>query len=107
MKLLLKLTLRDLKNARGFAALFIFNLSLGLLGFIVLHSFKNNINTTLQNRSKVLLASDITVTGRRNLTEKERSDVDEILENKSRILQYKRNIKKCNGHAGNLSNYFC
>jgi len=79
MKLILKLTLRDLKNARGFAALFIFNLSLGLLGFIVLHSFKNNINTTLENRSKILLASDITITGRRNITDDEKKHIDAIL----------------------------
>jgi putative ABC transport system permease protein len=82
MKLILKLAIRDLKNSKRFVLLFVANLSLGILGFLLLHSFKTNVNSTLESRSKILLASDISISGRRDLTKNEKKQIDVYLADK-------------------------
>jgi putative ABC transport system permease protein len=82
MNLILKLAIRDLKNSKRFVLLFVANLSLGILGFLLLHSFKTNVNTTLDNRSKILLASDISISGRRDLTKNEKKEINLYLKDK-------------------------
>lgn len=83
MKLILKLALRELKNARKFSYLFILNLALGVLGFVLIHSFKTSVNESLSVRSKILLGSDITISGRRNLTNAERGKINKLLNKKA------------------------
>ena len=82
MNLILKLAIRDLRNSKRFVLLFVANLSLGILGFLLLHSFKINVNSTLESRSRILLASDISVSGRRDLTKDEKSKIKLYLKDK-------------------------
>lgn len=91
MNLILKLAFRDLKNSKKFVSLFIANLALGILGFLLLHAFKTNVNTTLDSRAKILLASDISISGRRDLTTIEKEKIDKYLSDKiekvSRVIE--------------------
>jgi putative ABC transport system permease protein len=82
MKLILKIALRDLINAKRFSFLFILNLALGILGFVLIHSFKGSVNDTLAARSKVLLGSDISLTGRRALNEQEYEKIQKFFSSK-------------------------
>lgn len=82
MKLILKICLRELNNSRKFSFLFIMNLALGILGFLILHSFKTNINQSLDSRAKILLAADISISGRRGMNEEEEKQVNNFLKDK-------------------------
>ena len=78
-KTILKIAARDLVNAKGFTLLFLLNLFLGISGFVVLHSFRDNINQLLEQRAKQLLSSDLAVSGRRDLNQEERGKLEELL----------------------------
>lgn len=78
----LKIAFRDLKNSKGFTFLFIFNLFLGVCGFVVLQSFRDNVNDLLEQRAKQLLAADITVSGRRDVNETELKKLNSVLDGK-------------------------
>lgn len=82
MNLIFKIALRDLLNARRFSILFIFNLALGILGFVLIHSFKGSVNDTLNSRSKILLGSDISLSGRRALSQEEYTKIQEYFSDK-------------------------
>jgi len=79
MKLILKIAFRELLNSKKFVWFFILNLSLGILGFLVLHSFKTSVNESLSLRSRTLLASDISVSSRKELSLEQVKIVDEKL----------------------------
>jgi putative ABC transport system permease protein len=79
MMLLFKIAFRELINARRFSLIFIINLSLGLLGFVLIYSFKSSVNLSLEQRAKQLLGSDLTITGRRSMTEEEANQVETFL----------------------------
>ena len=53
-----KIAFRDLVNSRGFTALFLFNLFLGICGFVTLHSFRDNVNSLLDDKVKAKTLSD-------------------------------------------------
>jgi len=57
-----KLALRELLNNRRFSLFFLFNLALGLAGFIALDSFKESLDTHLGRNSKAILGADIALT---------------------------------------------
>ena len=82
-KTILKIAARDLVNAKGFTLLFLLNLFLGISGFVVLHSFRDNINQLLEQRAKQLLSSDLAVSGRRDLNQEERGKLEELLDGKA------------------------
>ncbi len=79
MKLILKLAFRELKNSKKFALFFITNLSIGILGFLILHSFKLSVNESLDARAKILLASDISISSRKDLSQNQIEKIDKIL----------------------------
>ncbi|MBC74412.1 MAG: hypothetical protein CME64_00195 [Halobacteriovoraceae bacterium] len=79
----LKIAFRDLVNSRGFTALFLFNLFLGICGFVTLHSFRDNVNSLLDQRSKQLLSADVAVSGRRTLTKEETQGINDYLKDKA------------------------
>ncbi len=78
-----KIAFRDLVNSRGFTALFLFNLFLGICGFVTLHSFRDNVNSLLDERSKQLLSADVAVSGRRQFTKEEVEGIDAYLKDKA------------------------
>lgn len=68
----------EIKNNRSFTWLFIFNLSLGLCGFIAMDTFKQSIAYTLAEKSKVMLGADFGISARRPLNEKELQVVEKL-----------------------------
>ncbi len=67
----LRLALREIRHDRRFALAFIANLSLGLVGFLTLDAFKVSVDESVRERSKSLLAADLAISGRRDLTRDE------------------------------------
>ena len=54
-----KLALQELLNNRKFSLFFLFNLALGLAGFIALDSFKESLDVHLGKNSQAILGADI------------------------------------------------
>ena len=57
-----KLALQELLNNRRFSLFFLFNLALGLAGFIALDSFKESLDVHLGKNSQAILGADIALT---------------------------------------------
>ena len=57
-----KLALRELLNNRRFSLFFLFNLALGLAGFIALDSFKVSLDNHLGQNSQAILGADVALT---------------------------------------------
>ena len=57
-----KLALRELLNNRRFSLFFLFNLALGLAGFIALNSFKESLDDHLGKNSQAILGADVALT---------------------------------------------
>lgn len=64
---------RELLRSWKFGLFFIFNLSLGLTGYVSLEAFKVSLQDTLSANSKAILSSDLAVSARRDLTEAEKT----------------------------------
>lgn len=63
----------EIKNSKSFTFIFLFNMSLGLCGFIALDGFKNSVSTTIRDKSKVILGADLSLNARRPITDAERA----------------------------------
>jgi len=74
-----RLAWREIRNNRRFCLFFIFNLVLGLLGFVVLDTFKIGLDQSLSERSQVLLSADLAVSARRPLTDQEDKTLHSLL----------------------------
>lgn len=74
----LKLAYKEITNNFRFSLFFIINLSIGLIGFIALDSFKNSIDTHLNNNSRAILTADAQISGNAPLTEVEYNLADNI-----------------------------
>ena len=81
MTFLLKSAWREIRNNRAFSLFYIINLSLGLVGFLTVDSFKSSLQEKVSNESKSLLGADFAIRARRPLTEEEK-------------LQYKNSHQK-------------
>ena len=57
-----KLALTELLNNRRFSLFFLFNLALGLAGFIALDSFKESLEIHLGKNSQAILGADLALT---------------------------------------------
>jgi len=68
MKLWLKLAFKEIFNNRRFSLFFILNLTLGLVGFIALDSFKTSVQEHLENNSKAILTADLRVSSTQPFT---------------------------------------
>lgn len=69
--MLLKLSFREILNQRKFTLFFIFNISIGLLGPVILENFKEKFEENLSKKSKSLLGADLGLRSRRPITQKE------------------------------------
>lgn len=78
----LRFIFKEIKNSRRFCLLFIFNLSMGLTGFIALEGFKNGIELTLKSKSKSILGADFGLSSRRPITDDEKKVVTNLVKNK-------------------------
>lgn len=75
----LRLAYKEISNNFRFSLFFVINLSIGLIGFIALDSFKTSIDRHLENNSKSILTADVRISSRFPLTETEYRFTDEIL----------------------------
>ena len=57
-----KLALQELLNNQRFSLFFLFNLALGLAGFIALDSFKESLDVHLGKNSQAILGADLALT---------------------------------------------
>ena len=57
-----KLALKELLNNQRFSIFFLFNLALGLAGFIALDSFKESLDVHLSKNSQAILGADLALT---------------------------------------------
>jgi putative ABC transport system permease protein len=64
----LQLAWKEITNNFRFSLFFMLNLSIGLIGFIALDSFKGSIDQHLQNNSKSILTADVRISSRFPLT---------------------------------------
>lgn len=62
------MAIKDLMKNRGFAFFYILNLSLGLAGFIAIHSFGRSLNRHLGDNLKEILTADLVLSSNSPLT---------------------------------------
>lgn len=74
-----KWVLRELRRSWKFGLFFIFNLTLGLTGYLTLEAFKTSLEDTLHKNAKAILSADIAVSARRELTTEEKRKVATIM----------------------------
>ena len=75
----IKLALRELLNNRRFSFFFVINLSLGLLGFVALDSFKQSLDQHLGANAKGILTADLSISAHRPFSIEELQVVDDII----------------------------
>lgn len=61
----------EIKNTKRFSLFFIFNLSLGLFGFLSLEFFKDSLQSAIRANSRAVLGADLGITARRLMTSRE------------------------------------
>ncbi|KHD89020.1 MAG: ABC transporter permease [Bdellovibrio sp. ArHS] len=69
--MLFRLAFRELLRSWRFGSFFIFNLSLGLTGFVSLQAFNTALEAEIAANAKSILSADLAVSARRELTEEE------------------------------------
>lgn len=77
--MLLRLAWRELIRSWRFGIFFIFNLSLGLTGFMSLQAFNEALDRQIKLNAKSILSADISVSARRELTEEEQRKMRGVL----------------------------
>ena len=77
--MIFKLALRELVRSWRFGLFFIFNLSLGLTGFVSLQAFNVTLQSELEKNAKNILSADLAVSARRELTEAEQEQMKSVL----------------------------
>ncbi|MES3036568.1 MAG: FtsX-like permease family protein [Bdellovibrionota bacterium] len=65
--MILKLAFLELWRSRRWTILFILNLSLGIVGFLTLTAYRENLNDQMTANAKNLLSADIAVSGRKEI----------------------------------------
>lgn len=75
----LQLAWKEISNNYKFSLFFVLNLSIGLIGFIALDSFKHSIDQHLVNNSKAILTADVQISSRFPLTDVETGFAEDIL----------------------------
>ncbi len=86
--MLFQLALRELWRSWRFGLFFIFNLSLGLTGFVSLEAFKEAIQTRIELNSKALLSADIAVSARRQITAGEHAKILQVVGSAPEAVTY-------------------
>lgn len=93
-----RLAYREIFNNFRFSLFFVLNLSIGLIGFIALDSFKHSIAQHLENNSKAILTADVQISSRFPLTEVETNFAEEIFDEE---FEYSNQISFLSMVAGN------
>jgi putative ABC transport system permease protein len=77
--LLARLAWKGLASSKSFTAFFVANVSLGLLGFLIVSSVRGSIARSLSERSKLILTADLSVSARRDLNTTELEKLKRLL----------------------------
>lgn len=77
--MLFRLAFRELLRSWRFGLFFIFNLSLGLTGFVSLQAFNTALESQIKANAKSILSADMAVAARRELTEDEQKKMQAVL----------------------------
>ncbi|QDK43960.1 ABC transporter permease [Bdellovibrio sp. ZAP7] len=77
--MIFRLAVRELIRSWRFGLFFIFNLSLGLTGFVSLQAFNVTLQDELARNAKNILSADLSVSARRELTEAEQAAMKSVL----------------------------
>ena len=88
MKLWVRLAFKEIRNNSRFSMFFILNLTLGLIGFIALDSFKTSIHQHLENNSKSILTADLSVRSHSAFTPEEVRLFEEVLGEETPVAQH-------------------
>ena len=70
---------KDIKYAKVFTFLFLINMSIGLLGLVVIENFKVSFQQVLDSKAQNLLGADLEVSGRFPLNETQKSELEGFL----------------------------
>jgi putative ABC transport system permease protein len=92
----LSLGMRELMKNRGFAFFFTLNLSLGLAGFIAIHSFGSSLNRHLADNLKEILTADLVLSANSPLTKEELQLTDRVMgldKTAARLVQFYTMVK--------------
>ncbi|MBM4252600.1 MAG: FtsX-like permease family protein [Deltaproteobacteria bacterium] len=85
---------RELLRSRGFLVSFVLSLSLGLIGFLALDSFKHSMQSYLEQRSQTLLGGDIQLYSLRQLAPSDDSALSKFLtDNSHGHIEVRREIQ--------------
>ncbi|MBL6995365.1 ABC transporter permease, partial [Desulfobacula sp.] len=90
------MAIRELMKNRGFAVFFILNLSLGLTGFIAIHSFGRSLNHHLDENLKEILTADMVLSSSSPLTSEDLMLADEVLgpgKTQARLIRFYTMVK--------------
>ncbi len=79
------LAIKELLSAKLFAVSFIINLSLGLIGFILVTTLSTGLGNYLDHGSKRMLGGDLAVSGARPITEGEVTAIQDLLPPNARL----------------------
>ena len=75
----IRLGMKELAKNRGFTLFFVLNLTLGLAGFIAIHSFGRSLNSHLDGNLKEILTADLVVFSNNDLEPSDEGIIDRIL----------------------------
>jgi len=92
----IRLGVRELMKNRGFVFFFILNLSLGLVGFIAIHSFGISLNRHLEDNLKEILTADLVLSATSPLTSSELNLADRVMgpdKTQARLVRFYTMVK--------------
>lgn len=75
LSLCVRLATKELRNNLRFSALFCLNLAIGMAGFLLLDTVKSSIESSIGNRSQVILGADLAISAYRPLTAQEQEAI--------------------------------
>jgi putative ABC transport system permease protein len=78
---------REIRNNRAFCLFYLVNLSLGLLGFITIDSFKRSVNQQVSMESQKLLGADLALRTRREFSVDELEKTKNLLPTETRSVE--------------------
>ncbi len=76
----LKFIQQTLRSSKEFNFFFILCFSLGILGLILVESFKAGVEDRVSKRAKNFIASDLSISSRRQFTEVEKKNIEEVIQ---------------------------
>ncbi len=87
MKLAFRHAFREIRNNRRFCLFYFLNLSMGLLGFITIDSFKRSVKEQVSLESQKLLGADLAIRARREISTAELNQTSSLLPSGSRSIE--------------------